>query len=155
MVQRLAFRQEVLDGGAVSLVPEVDGIALTEIVTEFEAGLGDSPVGGYGGIVPAHFRFGDLSKYYLGLDDDQWPARGEAWLLGCECGEVGCRPLQAQVTVNDSSVVWSGFNQPHRTKRDYSRFGPFEFDRAQYDAAVREATNNLERRSTETTSGPQ
>ncbi|MFB2597476.1 hypothetical protein ACEXQE_06775 [Herbiconiux sp. P17] len=113
-------------------------------MAEFEAGFDDRPVGGYGGIVPRHFRFGDLTAYYLGLEEKQWPAPGKVWLLGCECGEVGCWPLSAEVAVTDATVVWSGFSQPHRPQRDYMRFGPFEFDRAQYDAAVREAVVGLQ-----------
>jgi hypothetical protein len=144
MVRQLTFRRIVIESGAVSLVPEVDGIALTELVSEFEAGFDDSPVGGYGGILPEYFRFGDLSMYYLGLEDNQWPAPGTVWLLGCECGEVGCWPLSARVSVVGERVVWSDFSQPHRAQRDYSSFGPFEFDRAQYDAAVHEAVVDLQ-----------
>ncbi|MBC7597242.1 MAG: hypothetical protein H7288_25535 [Kineosporiaceae bacterium] len=144
MVRQLAFTRSVIENGAVSLVPEIDGIALTEIVARFEARFDDGPVGGYGGIVPTHYRFGDLSKYYLGIEDQQSPAPGEVWLLGCHCGEVGCWPLAARIAITAASVVWSGFSQPHRAQRDYASFGPFEFDRAQYDAAVLEAVVDLQ-----------
>jgi cbb3-type cytochrome oxidase subunit 3 len=30
-----------------------------------------------------------------------------------------------------STVTWSAFRHPYRKQRDYSRFGPFEFNRAQ------------------------
>ncbi|WP_426624937.1 hypothetical protein ACPPVW_02290 [Leifsonia sp. McL0607] len=143
MKSQLTFRKTVIGNGAVSLVPEIDGVALTEIVAKFETGFDDSPVGGYGGIVPQAFRFGDLSKYYLGLEEEQWPAPGEAWLLGCECGEAGCWPLQTRIAVTDTTVVWSGFSQPHRKQRDYAAFGPFEFNRAQYVTAVRAAVVDL------------
>ena len=139
----LSFEKTTIDGGAISLVPRVDGTPLTELIEAFEAGLNDSPVGGYGGIVPEYFRFGDLSKYYLGCENQQWPAPGHLWLLGCACGEVGCWPLSAQVTVTDSTVMWSAFSQPFREHRDYSGFGPFEFDRTQYEIAVREAVAGL------------
>lgn len=97
MIRQLAFKKSVIENGAVSLVPEIEGITLTEIVARCEAGVDDGPVGGYGGIVPQHFRFGDLSKFYLGIEDKQWPAPGEVWLLGCECGEVRCWPLSARI----------------------------------------------------------
>jgi hypothetical protein len=59
-------------------------------------------------------------------------------LLGCDCGEVGCWPLEAQVLVDDDLVIWRGFAQPYRPRRDYGSFGPFVFRRNQYDRAVRE-----------------
>ena len=139
----LSFEKTTIDGGATSLVPRVDGTPLTELIEVFEAGLYDSPVGGCGGIVPEYFRFGDLSKYYLGWEAKQWPTPGHLWLLGCACGEVGCWPLSARVTVTDSTVVWSSFSQPYREHRDYSGFGPFEFDRTQYETAVCQAVAGL------------
>ncbi len=41
MVRQLAFKKSLIENGAVSLVPELDGIALTEIVARFEAGIDD------------------------------------------------------------------------------------------------------------------
>ncbi|WP_217809151.1 hypothetical protein [Agreia pratensis] len=143
MMNTLAFQTTMIDRGAISLVPLVDGMDLTELIAVFEEELDDSPAGGYGGIVPAYFGFGDLSKYYLGLEDKQWPSPGHVWLLGCDCGEVGCWPLRARVNVTDTTVTWSEFSQPYRKHRDYSRFGPFEFNRAQYESAVRDAVAQL------------
>ncbi|MFC4909367.1 hypothetical protein [Actinomadura gamaensis] len=33
-------------------------------------------------------------------------------------------------------MVWNDFEQIHRRTRDYTAFGPFLFDRAQYDQAL-------------------
>jgi hypothetical protein len=81
--------------GPLMLTPVVDGRPLTELVAEFESRQGYSPAGDYAGLVPDHFRFGDLPRYFLGQGDGQWPKPGYAWLLGCDCGEVGCWPLEA------------------------------------------------------------
>lgn len=35
--------------------------------------------------------------------------------------------------------MWRGFIQPCRPERDYGDFGPFVFQRDQYERAVREA----------------
>ncbi|HEV2347534.1 MAG TPA: hypothetical protein VGS97_25810 [Actinocrinis sp.] len=43
----------------------------------------------------------------------------------------------AQITVTPDRVTWSSFEQPHRKTRDYTAFGPFRFDRRQYDDALR------------------
>jgi hypothetical protein len=57
-------------------------------------------------------------------------------LLGCGCGEVGCSPLMARVTVTEDTVTWADFEQPTRPEWDYDSFGPFTFDRGQYERAL-------------------
>ena len=71
------------------------------------------------------------------------PDRGRAWLLGCDCGEVGCWPLDARIEVTDDLVMWQDFQQPHRPERDYRSFGPFVFGRKEYDRAVADAVAAL------------
>ncbi|SFE33231.1 hypothetical protein SAMN05216251_102518 [Actinacidiphila alni] len=101
---------------------------------------------------PAGEAYGGLSRTTTGsgrrtaagrLLDDHFPGRpsvavdhGTA-LLACECGELGCRPLMARVTVTPGPVTWDSFGQPHRTRRDCTAFGPFRFDHEQYEAAPR------------------
>jgi hypothetical protein len=46
-------------------------------------------------------------------------------------------------------VVWDRFKQPHRPERDYSLFGPFVFNAAQYSMAA----NEIQARFSETLSG--
>lgn len=130
---------EPTTSGAVSIVPTVNGVTLVELVGGYEAAHGYSPAGGYAGIVPGHFRFGDLVSYYVGDDNGEWPRTGVIWLLGCDCGEVGCWPLEARVRAHEGRVEWSHFRQPHRPAWDYTDFGPFTFDAPQYLTAVRSA----------------
>jgi hypothetical protein len=122
--------------GSLMLTPVVDGRPLTELVTEFESRQGYSPSGGYAGLVPDRFHFGDLPRYFLGQEDEQWPKPGYAWLLACDCGEAGCWPLEARIIVGTETVTWTGFAQPHRRTRDYQGFGDFVFNRASYEYAV-------------------
>lgn len=136
VISQLRFRTETIHNGAGSLIPEVNGTSLATLIGSYESARGYYPAGGYGGLVPEHFNFGDLSRYYLGAEASQWPKLGEAWLLGCDCGEVGCWPLAARITVDGTTVTWSTFQQPHRPDWDYSAFGPFKFDRQQYEKAV-------------------
>ena len=138
MTTHFTLRRETRDG-LFALVPEIGGRRLIDLVAAYETARGYAPSGGYGGIVPAHFNFGPLDEYYLGTAAHQWPRPGAAWVLGCECGEVGCWPLTTQITVSDDTVTWSGFSQPHRTDWDYTGFGPFEFDRTEYERAVASA----------------
>jgi len=124
-------------GDVAEVVPSVDGEELTDLIHEFEkrAGLETRDVS-YGGLIPAQFRFGPLSGHFLAEEGAFVNEQGKVPLLGCSCGEWGCWPLLALVTADDDAVVWSAFEQPHRPKRDYSGFGPYRFERAEYDEAL-------------------
>ena len=135
----LDFEVVSVDGSATALVPTIDGQSLVALVAAFESQRGFEPAGGYAGIIPSHFNFGDLTRYYEAREERQWPSPGHAWLLGCDCGEVGCWPLTAQIAVTPDNVTWSHFSQEHRPDWDYEGFGPFVFDREQYAGAVARA----------------
>ena len=122
----------------MTLMPCIDGERLADLIADFEREIGHTdPAGGYGAIVPWHFNLGALSSYFWGKEGPiEGDGAGEIYALFCECGEAGCWPLITHVQADDQVVVWDRFAQPHRPKRDYTGFGPFEFDRAQYDEAV-------------------
>jgi hypothetical protein len=124
--------------GALALTPVVDGISLSEMIAAFERDQRFQPAGGYGGLIPSWFQYGDLDRYFLGdFDKDSHFAQmGRVYLLGCQCGEVGCWPFLGRIRAGSESVTWDSFEQPHRKERDYSRFGPLVFDAEQYREAV-------------------
>jgi hypothetical protein len=125
---------------ARELLPYIDNVSLVDLVSGYEQAAGYDVPGAYAGIVLDHFNFGDLTAYLTGHPDSAyWAERGVIALLGCDCGEVGCWPLEACVLIGDDLVTWRGFAQPHRPTRDYGSFGPFTFRRSQYERAVREA----------------
>ncbi|MFL6055443.1 MAG: hypothetical protein ACJ72W_21455 [Actinoallomurus sp.] len=127
-------------GPARELLPYIDNVSLVDLVSGFEHAAGYDVPGTYAGIVLDYFNFGDLTAYLTGQPDSAyWAKSGVIGLLGCDCGEVGCWPLEARVLIDDNPVTWRGFVQPHRPKRDYGSFGPFTFRRSQYEHAVREA----------------
>ena len=128
-----------VNDGARALVPRIDGQSLVDLVAAFEAQRGYDPSGAYAGIIPANFNFGDLTLYYEAREDQQWPSPQHAWLLGCDCGEVGCWPLSARIAVTADEVTWSDFSQEHRPHWYYEGFGPFVFERLQYASAVSRA----------------
>lgn len=126
------------DAPVRTVVPYLNGRSLIDLAHRVEA--------------PAAARAGnpDLAGSYtgLGLADIAWPSGhfsgapvlswfgdGDTVLLGCTCGEWGCWPLTARVTVDEESVVWAGFRHGHRDW-DYDRLGPFRFARGQYQAAL-------------------
>lgn len=130
-------------GGVTEILPAIGGEPLMALIHTFEVVQGYQPSGAYGGIIPTHFRFGPLDEHYLGRSSERPGAKVP--LLGCECGEWGCWPLLARIRATDDTVVWSEFEQPHRRQRDYTDFGPFAFPRAQYDEAITDLTDALER----------
>jgi hypothetical protein len=121
---------------------KVNGVDLPELVREAElpAARADDEeeiAGNYIGLVAGYMRI-DLAGQFLGgrgtpmfTDSDDRTA-----LLGCGCGEVGCSPLMARVTVTEDTVTWDDFAQPTRPEWDYDGFGPFTFDRGQYERAL-------------------
>ncbi|SFI03658.1 hypothetical protein SAMN05216561_104118 [Nocardioides psychrotolerans] len=139
----LRFVVVAVESGAKALVPAIDGQSLIELVAVFEAQRGYEPSGGYAGIIPAHFNFGDLRLYYEAREERQWPSPHHAWLLGCDCGEVGCWPLTARIAITATEVTWSDFGQEHRPDWDFQGFGPFAFEREQYATAVSSAVEAL------------
>ena len=46
-----------------------------------------------------------------------WSGQSVVALLGCDCGEVGCWPLEVRIVRSDSLVTWCGFTQPFRQNR--------------------------------------
>ncbi|MET0335773.1 MAG: hypothetical protein ABW190_16010 [Rhizobacter sp.] len=73
--------------------------------------------------------------------EDGW--NGKASLLQCTCGSEGCWPLLARVSLGESEVVWSEFEQPHRGTESagghwvHDTLGPFTFERSRYDEEMR------------------
>ena len=93
--------------------------------------------GNYIGLVAGYMRIDLAGQFLGGQGTPMFEGDGERTaLLGCGCGEVGCSPLMARITVTDQTVTWDDFEQPTRPDWDYEGFGPFSFDRAQYERAL-------------------
>jgi hypothetical protein len=74
-------------------------------------------------------------SHFLGTPVATWFQESDTVLMGCPCGDWGCWPLTAKVEVVDGGVRWHTFRNGHRDW-DLSALGPFDFDRAQYEAAL-------------------
>ena len=134
----LSFAIEPLEKGApaLSIVPLVNEVQLTLMVEEFEREHNYEPAGGYAGLVPSAFNFGPLDHYFMAETRSEAYDKVSHYLLGCNCGEVGCWPLMARITKGAQQILWNGFKQPFRPDRDYSSFGPFTFSVDQYRRTV-------------------
>jgi hypothetical protein len=134
---RVSFTIQPFEG-TFAVTPVVSGTPLPEMIAAFEREQHFEPAGGYGGLIPEWFEYGPLDRYFLGsFEKASYFARmGCVYLLGCECGEVGCWPLTACIRAGDESVTWDFFQQPHRKERDYAGLGSFVFDAKQYREAV-------------------
>ncbi|MFC0627089.1 hypothetical protein [Kribbella deserti] len=124
--------------GGHELVPYVDGVSLLDLVSAYEQKSRFDVPGAYAGLKVESFKAGELADYLLGKPRYSFGDNpGAVALLGCDCGDTGCWPLLAQVLAEDGVVTWSDFAQPHRPKRDYTRFGPFNFNADHYTQTVR------------------
>jgi hypothetical protein len=122
------------DGGALVIVPRIDGASLTELIDRFEIAAGMQPAGdAYGGLIPDNFR-SSILHHFLGRSTNAMGPKTP--VLGCDCGVWDCWPLMARITATADFVTWDSFEQPHRTTRDCTAFGPFHFDRPRYDDAL-------------------
>jgi hypothetical protein len=134
---------EVETTGVVEIA--IDGRSLVERLREYEAPFAareGSPniAGGYAGLVARLVRL--PSRHFYGESENSYSYPPKIALLECECGCAGCWPILCQVSVALDTISWSDFEQPHRRAGhptggwDYSGFGPFVFERTQYEAAL-------------------
>jgi len=138
--------------GAGELEVRVDGQALADWIRAVELPFARAEgaeviAGSYSGLSASHCP-DDLVSHFLGGEDSHLDAgpRDKTVLLGCECGDVGCWPLMAQIQTTSESVAWTDFEQPHRRELwSYEAATPLMFDRTQYEDAIAAAVQ--ERRS--------
>lgn len=116
----------------------VNGQDLIELVRAVELSIPEAEpeiAGGYKGLPPEEVR--PPSRHLLGEPDPLYAENGKVVLLVCGgCGEVGCWPFLARISVSSEQVTWSEFEQPHRPHWRYDTLGPFVFDLQQYEHAL-------------------
>ena len=129
----------------------ISGRSLIDIIREIEQPFAEKEgapniAGGYQGL-SARIIFSP-SQHLLG--DPHWSYGndlGQTQLLQCTCGEAGCWPLFARITVEADYVTWDEFFQPHRGPNSrtshwrYDSLPPFIFERAAYEAALTPTTH--------------
>ena len=109
----------------------IDGRSLIDMIREFEGTFAGDLAGSYA----SNFHGDYTEAFLLGKE----PAYGEnsdkTELLCCVCGCMGCWPFATRITVDEATVTWDAFEQPHRDW-SYDGFGPFVFELDQYRSAI-------------------
>jgi hypothetical protein len=140
-VEHIEFRtvEEELGVGLLpTLMPYLNGVPLRDLVRKVELpharreGRPDL-AGSYAGLLDEDVRW--PGRHYLGVPVLSWFGDADTVLLGCVCGEWGCWPFTAFVTVDEETVTWSGYRTGHRDW-DYGDLREFVFDRRQYEEAL-------------------
>lgn len=124
-------------GEVITVTPFVNDVSLVELARVVELSpateRGEPDLAGaYAGLVVDEQQW---RGWYLNDEPQSWFDDGDSCLLGCTCGDTGCWPLTAKVTMTAGQVTWAEFRTGHRPW-DLHRLGPFRFSRAQYDAAL-------------------
>ena len=92
----IKFRKESNESGISFVTPYINKVAFHKIVENFEIEKGYlDPSGGYAGLVPEYYNHGPMLEHFLGQGDR---STNKTYLLGCECGEVGCWPLLGEIS---------------------------------------------------------
>jgi hypothetical protein len=139
MIEFRVVEQELGIGVLPTIVPHIGGTPLPDLVRKAElpfARREGKPhlAGSYAGLSPDEVR--RPSRHFLGEPVLSWFGDGDTVLLGCVCGDWGCWPFTAVVTVTDDAVTWSGYRTGHRDW-DYRELRDLTFDRCQYEEALR------------------
>jgi hypothetical protein len=113
-----------------------------ELVTEYEEAQNWDDAGIHEGLVLARDDMEVLPEYLLhGRSLLRNLSHNGTVLLGCTCGNVDDGPFYGQVQLLEDRVRWLGFENPMADGLawDYTGFGPFAFDRGQYEQAITDA----------------
>src|SRR5262245_30383472 len=117
----------------------VDGVSLFDLV-----GAGERDLVGLLGWRP-HEEESPLLHELLLRAQAVLPAGRQMLFVCSECGDIGCGAITAQILEQGGRIVWREFAyendyDPEMTDRvSFAQVGPFEFEAAQYRAALQHA----------------
>lgn len=132
------IRKDVIDSYTTfSTQILIDGNNLIDLLKDYELPLAkkegsETIAGAYDGLDPK-VLFANLTN----SKDNQNSENDKSDILDCECGSPGCWTFMVKVIEKQDTVIWTGFEQIHRSKNsanywDYSDFKDFEFNRIEY-----------------------
>lgn len=141
----LADGQRVPYGGGAVTVIHINNEPLVELVRRCErpSARADEQEGLAGSYRPLWgYRF-DHDLFFGRPSDPELRRPNGVVLMGCDCGVVGCWPLECRLRVESETIIWERFRQPFRPRWDHSGLGPFVFDRVAYEREVARAAERF------------
>lgn len=119
------------------LISFINGKSLLSMVRDIELPFANAEnnselAGSYLGLDPIEVR--NLKDHFLGRVTPDLEFGEKLPILRCVCGLIGCWPLITRITVTNDQVIWSDFEQPHRSEWNYTGLRSLAFDRRQYEA---------------------
>jgi hypothetical protein len=138
MLHTISFEFDECDG-LWGIMPHLDGRSLSEITNAHEA-ISEIPLRQdlRRGIVSGN---GPLITWLVNRFEDtptvaDFPPRTveQAFAQVCGCGEWGCGHTAVDIEVTENRVIWSNLRTWITKYQPYPNFGPWAFDRAQYEA---------------------
>ena len=124
---------------------------LTDILKEIEMPYAMAEghpnlAGKYEGIAAQYIFY--PSKHLLGeVNPILHYTEGKISVLDCSCGCYGCWPFEVKISIKEDRIIWSNFEQPHRSFEiwNYKDLKPFVFDRKQYENEIIKYSNGNEK----------
>ncbi len=132
-----------------SVTIQINGKDIIEILKDYEMPFAKREgskniAGAYSGLSPDV-----LLKYLTNPEAYDVDEHGRVAILECECGSESCWPMKTKINEAGDKIIWSDFEQPHRSKDrsdfwDYTNFGQFEFDKTAYLKQINKLKNTAD-----------
>jgi hypothetical protein len=148
MIHRISFQPDDCDG-ELSVMPHIDAIPLCDIIRIKEE---SSEVGLRDDLRPGNTSGdGPLLTWLINRFEDTptvadvGPKTNKRVIaLVCGCGEWGCSHTSVDIEVTDCRVIWSNLRTWISKYQPYPNFGPWIFERAQYEAECERVARIIE-----------
>lgn len=137
----------------LGIVPYIDGVPITDLIDEYEDTKSQSDDNPSVSLqnqeqesVPwKSERSNDWAISYHDINhtlhqtvlDSPLESGKDVIILVCGCGESGCSRTSVDMQVSESHVTWSNLRTWISSYQPYENFGPWIFDRIQYEQACK------------------
>ncbi len=146
MIHTIAFKPCSHGDFDYGVLPCIDGQPITDLIHEYEKNRNENApkLKGFLGVQSSPKKYSQDTAFPYNLMYGYDPAtvanlpvfnRDEAIVLACGCGEWGCSRTTVRIKVTNSQVHWHNLRTSFEKRTAYPNFGPWTFDREQYQSA--------------------